>query len=114
MSTKDIERCLKTSIHFPKATWFSNHDFGTTTSHKGEGIDGVIGSDIGNFDDSPFSDFMEDRVSFLLGAMERVFESLREMSDCTVHKFRKVWNGMGKGRFTSYMKERRYNAFVLQ
>ena len=60
MSTKDIEWCLKTSIHLPKATWFSNQDLGTTTSHNGEGNDGVIGSTIGDFDDSPFSDFMED------------------------------------------------------
>ena len=78
MSTKDIERCLKTSIHFLKLIWFSNHDFGTTTSVKGEGIDGVIGLAIGDFDDSPLSDFLEERVSFLLGAMKRVFESLKK------------------------------------
>ena len=71
MSTKEIERCLKTSIHYPKATWFFNHNFGSTTSLKGEGIDGVIGSPIDDFDDSPLSDFVEER--FLLGAMERVF-----------------------------------------
>ena len=77
MSTKDIERYLKTSIHLPKATWFSNQDLGTTTSHKGEGNDGVTGSVIGDLDDSPFSDFVEERVSFCLGAMERVFDSLK-------------------------------------
>ena len=55
-----------------KAIWFSNYDFGTSTTLKGEGIDGVIGSSIGDFDDSPLSDFVEERVSFLLGAMERV------------------------------------------
>ena len=65
ISTKEIERCLKTSIHLPKALWFSNHDFGTSTALKGEGIDGAIGSSIGDFDDSPFSDFVEERVTFL-------------------------------------------------
>ena len=70
MSTKDIERYLKTSIHLPKATWFSNHDLGTITSHKGEGSDGVIGSVIGDFVDSPISDLVEERLSFVLGAMK--------------------------------------------
>ena len=85
----------------------------TSKEVRGEGIDGVIGSSIGDFDDSPLSNFVEERVSFLLGAMERVFESLKKMSDTTVHKIRKVWNAIGKGRFTCYMKEMRYNAFVI-
>ena len=52
-------------------------------------MNGVVGSVIEDFDDLPFLDFVEERVSFLSGAMERVFESLKK-TDCTVHKFRKV------------------------
>ena len=48
------------------------YDFGTSRTLNGEGIDGVISSSIGDFDDSPLSDFVEEQVSFLLGAMERV------------------------------------------
>ena len=96
MSTKEIERCLKTSIHFPKAIWFSNHDFGTTTLLKGEGIDGVIGPAIGDFNDSPLSDFLEERVSFLLGAIERVFEILKK---CLIALFTNSERfGMGRER----------------
>ena len=113
MSTKDIERCLKTSIHLPKATWFSNQDLGTATLLKDEGKDGVIGSVIGDFEDSPLSDLVEEQVSFLLGAMKGVFEGLKK-TDFTVYKFKKSWSGMGKGRFTSYLKVRKYIAFVLQ
>ena len=89
MSTKDIERCLKTSIRFQKVIWFSNHDLGTTTSLKGEGIDEVIGLSIGDFDDSPLLDFVEERVNFLLGSMERVFESLKK---CLIALFIKSEN----------------------
>ena len=67
MSTKDIERFLKTSVHLYKVTWFSNQDLGTTTLHKGEGKDGVIGSVVADLDDSPFTDFVEERLSFLFG-----------------------------------------------
>ena len=38
---------------------------------------GVTGSVIRVLDDSPFSDFVEDRFIFLLVAMEMVFESLK-------------------------------------
>ena len=81
-----MERCLKTSIHFPKSIWFSNHDFGATTLLKGEGIEGVIGSAISDFDDSSLSDFVEERVSFLLGAIDECFESLK---NCLILLFTK-------------------------
>lgn len=76
MSTKGIEWCLKTSIHFLKAIWFSNHDFGTSTTVKGEGINGVGVSDIGD-EVYPFSNFVDERVSFLLGAIDKCYESLK-------------------------------------
>ena len=42
---------------------------------------GVTGSVIGVLDDSPFSDFVTNLFIFLLGAMEMVFESLKERSE---------------------------------
>ena len=60
MSTKDNERCLKISIHFLNAVLFSNQFFGTSKEARGEEIIGFGVSSPGDFDDSPFSDLMEE------------------------------------------------------
>ena len=44
---------------------------------RGEGIDGVGVSCLRDFEDSPFSDFVEEWVSFFLGAIEELFESMK-------------------------------------
>ena len=45
---------------------------------SGEGIDGFGVSNPGVFEDSPFSDFVEDRVSFLLGAIYEFSKALKK------------------------------------
>ena len=75
MSTKEIERCLKTSIHFPNAIWFSNQDLGTSTVVRGEGMDRFRVSKPGVFDDSPFLDFVADRANFRLGANDEFLKA---------------------------------------
>ena len=51
--------------------------FGTSKDVRGEGMNEVGVSCIADFDVSPFSDFVEDRASFLLGAIEEQFKSLK-------------------------------------
>ena len=48
---------------------------------NGEWTTGVIGSAIWDLDDSPFSDFEEDLLSLLLGAIEEDFEKLEKESE---------------------------------
>lgn len=57
---------------FSKSHMISNHDFNTLTAVKGEGMHGIGVSCIGD-EVSPFSYFVEERVSFLLGAIDDCF-----------------------------------------
>ena len=40
-------------------------------------MDGVVGSCLGDFKDSPFSDFVDERVNFLLGVIEEPFVNFK-------------------------------------
>ena len=54
------------SIYRPKVVWFSNQFSGTSKEARGKGI---VGFGV-NFENSRFLDFMEERVNFLLGAID--------------------------------------------
>ena len=47
-------------------------------SSKGEGMDGLGVSTFGVFDHSPFSNLVADRVSFLLGAIDKFLKSIEK------------------------------------
>ena len=70
--------------------WFSNQCFGTSKDVRGEGIDGVGVSCIGDLDVSPFSSFVAYQFIFLLGAMEMVFKAWKGKSE------RDLWEGKQK------------------
>ena len=50
---------------------------GTPKEARGKRIDEVGFSCYGDFEDSPFSNFVEEWVNFFLGAIEELFESLK-------------------------------------
>ena len=65
--------------------WFSNQCLGTYKELRGEGMVEVGVSCIGDLDISPFSNFVADLFSFLLGAMEMVLKAWKGKSE------RDVW-----------------------
>lgn len=84
------------SIHLPNAIWFLNQVLETFKEESGEGMDGwgVLGP--GVFYDSPFSDFIADRASFLFGAIKGFLKSFeKEKIDFLKGKARKAENEMG-------------------
>ena len=61
--------------------WFSNQCFGTSKEFIGEGMVGVGVSCIGDFHVSPFSNFVANQFSFVLGAMEMVLKPWKGKSE---------------------------------
>ena len=115
MWTKETEWCLKTLIHFPSAIWFSNHDLGTSTAVREEGVDGFGVLSPKDFEDSPSLDFIEERVNFLLRDMDVLLKAWKGKEGFLEEdgQKQKFWSEVRKETVHKHLKrEMKYNGYV--
>ena len=73
--------------------WFSNQVLATSKEARGEGMDGLGVSSPGVFNDSPFSDLVEEWVIFLFDAMDEFLKSFRKEGFVSWKAKREGWKG---------------------